>query len=236
MARESDSPFNVWWAGSAILLVLVLMGGVFLGVQIARHSGDENTQSEAPKDSGPGSAETGENKAPSPGDGCEVPVEDTSYPTKAPPTDWELYNNTYKQPVSDDFGPVKREGTMWRCFAHSPKGALFAGLGLLVDFSVGEEEEAALKSPKRDRLHEEQVNAAGGAGSLAEVSGFKIVSYEDNRAQISYLMQLGNTKGTVDVVVVWNEEANDWRLDFDAQDPNPEQVSEAEEDTYTDWG
>jgi len=38
-------------------------------------------------------------------------------------------------PVSAEHGPAKMDGDFWRCFSHTPSGAVFAGLTLLLDIS-----------------------------------------------------------------------------------------------------
>ena len=34
-------------------------------------------------------------------------------------------------PVSEEYGPLVRDEGVWNCYAHSPTGAVYAGLGLL---------------------------------------------------------------------------------------------------------
>lgn len=57
---------------------------------------------------------------------CKVDDGDQSIPKKAPKADaWPDYHGT-GIPVSDEYGPTKREGDVWSCYSHSPTGALFA--------------------------------------------------------------------------------------------------------------
>lgn len=58
--------------------------------------------------------------------GCSLPDGDQKIPNSAPPVDEWVDVNGAGVPTSKTYGPEKREGDLFGCYAHSPTGALFA--------------------------------------------------------------------------------------------------------------
>lgn len=58
--------------------------------------------------------------------GCSLPDGDQKIPNTAPPVDEWANVNGVGVPTSKTYGPEKREGDLYGCYAHSPTGALFA--------------------------------------------------------------------------------------------------------------
>ncbi|MDU4924224.1 hypothetical protein [Dermabacter sp.] len=58
--------------------------------------------------------------------GCSLPDGDQKIPNTAPPVDEWVSVNGIGVPTSKAYGPEKREGDLFGCYAHSPTGALFA--------------------------------------------------------------------------------------------------------------
>src|SRR5690606_14628241 len=77
---------------------------------------------------------------------CPALSTDTSFPNDAPATEWKRHPAGMLLPVSAEHGPAKMDGDFWRCFSHTPSGAIFAGLTLLLDISGAGVIDAAAKS------------------------------------------------------------------------------------------
>lgn len=221
---ESKSPFNIWWVAAAGFLVLVVVGAVVLGFQLGRSDDGEPTAAETTPTEAPmaGGGETeaagGETEAAGGQDReCGALSDDQDYPTEAPPTEWETYgSSSMTVPVSDEYGPLKRDGALWECYAHSPTGAVYAGLGLIASFSIGGEYDAAIDSPQAESALEEQAAEAG--VSFPSFSGFRIDEYSDEAARITYYGEQGEYTVGISFSVKWDVQADDWRLDWSRPD------------------
>lgn len=221
-SSENRSPFNMWWFAAAGFVVLILVAAVILGIRIGatRSSGaaDETqstqsveTEAASEREESEGAAEVGTRE-------CSAQLSDNQdYLTEAPPTEWELYgSSSFSIPVSEEFGPAKRDGDLWGCFAHSPGGAVYAGLPLLASFSVGGVYEAAVDSPAAQSALEDEAADAG--ATFPTFSGFRIDEYSESSARITYY---GTTDGHVvgmTFSLLWDETADDWRLDWSRPD------------------
>lgn len=227
MAREPFSPqFNVWWVLSAALVAIVLLGGIAIGVFVGRGQSEPDQAAEQTPSS---AGTTGAN----PGGVCNVPADDQDYPLEAPETKWELYQNVVSVPTSDEYGPLKREGAFWQCYARSPKGALFAAFNLSQAFTLGDVYDAAVDSPGAKELFAQQAEVPKQDRTILEVSGFQIVNYDTNQATVSLLMTNSGTEGTVDIPLIWDETAGDWR--WDAANTTPPAPAE-DTSGYIPWG
>lgn len=227
MADSTRSPFTLWWAAAGIFLILVLAGGAFIGFQLGRSGGEpETAPTQPPQTNSNGGAAQ-------PAGGCDVPADNQDYPTSAPETQWELYQDRFTMPVSPEFGPTIKDGDFWRCYAHSPTGAVFAGIGLSGMFSVGLVYEAAEDSAGAQQAFETEQNAGGG-NQLADVTGFRVDSYSEDAATVTYSAAAGEAEGTMEISLVWDETASDWRLDYSAGEMAFSQ--DFEESQFTPWG
>lgn len=228
MAREEpfSTKFNVWWVLSAALVALVLVGGIALGFFAGRSNGEKTGEQEpAPSQS--------DTTATSPTGGpCGVPADDQDYPVEAPETKWELYSNVVTVPTSNTYGPTKREGDFWQCYAHSPKGALFAAFNLSQAFTTGGVYEAAVDSPMAKELYESESQADSSQTTFPEVAGFSIDSYSDSKATISLLFKSADVDANATIELVWDETADDWRWDAE-NSPEPGPVEDTSK--YTAW-
>lgn len=230
MAKEPfNTQFNVWWVLSAALLAIVLVAGILIGIFVGRDTGGSDQAQKPPAESG---ATTAAAPADS-GGNCNVPSDDQDYPVEAPGTKWELYKNVVSLPTSETYGPTKREGAFWQCYAHSPKGALFASFNLSQAFTTGGVYEAAVDTPGAKEIFESEANIDSSASVLPELAGFKIDSYSESAATISLLFKSGDMYGNATVELVWDNEAGDWRWDAE-NSPEPEAVEDT--DQYTMWG
>lgn len=206
--KEQSSPFNMWWWAAAGFIVIVLIAA--LGLVFLTKSGDNNGTTSQP----PSPAEATNNPPAQTKNGqCEGLSNDQSYPTTAPETKWEVYDNSaLTVPISKEFGPLEHGGKMPRCFAHSPAGAAYAAPNLTGAFSIGLQKEAAADSPEADELFEDQKEADN--SNLATIRGFRIDSYTDSEAEVSLYGEHGDIQASIKVALLWDEQANDWRLDL----------------------
>lgn len=227
MSKEPFSTnFNIWWVLSAALIAGILVfGGIFLGMN---WNSDDKSEEAAPKPA--------ETTAAAPDDesegACDVASDDQEYPTKAPDTEWELYENVASVPTSNTYGPTKKDGEFWQCYAHSPKGALFASFGLSQAFTTGQVYEAAVDTPGARDIFDENSAVQDSEGAAVEVAGFKIDSYSDTEATVVLLVNVNGQLGTSPIQLVWDESAGDWRWDAE-NTPPPEQVDSDE--GFTTW-
>lgn len=133
-------------------------------------------------------------------------------------------------PVSKDYGPASRDGYFWRCFSRTTTGATFAGIGLLADFLSGEAIDSAVPSDKRDILFKPLV---GQKQAAPRITGYKVINSSGKEATISYLYRDNDgVPAALKAVVVWDESAEDWRLDMERWKI---QVG-IDPDSYTAWG
>lgn len=226
MAREEpfSTKFNVWWVLCAALVAVVLVGGIAIGFFAGRKQ-DSNAAEEQP-------APTSAEGASSTGGACNVPADDQTYPTEAPETKWELYENVASVPTSQTYGPMKKDGAFWQCFAHSPKGALFASFNLSQAFVGGKVYEAAVDTPGAKDIYDENDAVASSEGAAVEVAGFQIESYSETEATIVLLLKVNGQLGSSPMTLIWDDAADDWRWDVE-NTPPPEPVES--DDGFTTW-
>ena len=158
--------------------------------------------------------------SPSPSDwGCRPSDTDTSLPAQAP-TDvtWSIVN-TVAVPTSSSAGPLQTSGLVARCYAHTPRGALMAAVNLFY--------RVAVEAPQVTVVQEQVVPGAGAtalenqlktvtdpiqAGELAQLAGYRIVSYTPDTTVITLVngSVQSNTLKASDVTVQWS--GGDWKL------------------------
>ncbi|GAA2942967.1 hypothetical protein ACFO7V_03180 [Glutamicibacter bergerei] len=149
---------------------------------------------------------------------CPALSTDTTFPNEAPDTEWKRHPAGMLLPVSDSHGPAKMDGDFWRCFSHTPSGAVMSGITLLFDFSSGGVLDAAADSTQREVLFEEWKNAETPA-EFPLISGFRVMDSSDQTASIEYLAPVADQYAYTRVNVLWDEKANDWRLDLSSGEP-----------------
>lgn len=217
---ETDPLGKNWklWGGIlAFIAVLIIVGLVFF----PRSSAEPETAPTAPAPSVP--AETTEASSsptaskPVSGD-CPSLSTDNSFPNDAPETEWKRHPAGMLLPVSADHGPAKQDGEFWRCFSHSPTGAVLAGFTLVIDFSAGREIEAAADSVNREKLFAEQGSGTSSEG-FPPMLGYRVMNSSDDSAIVEYLSKTGEQYASMSVDLVWSEKENDWRLDLSTSAP-----------------
>ncbi|WP_146131217.1 hypothetical protein [Nesterenkonia sandarakina] len=206
-----------------ILVVIVGLLTIPTGSNEAEEP-DEGLNAEGPDPS----AQPVEPEEPSETDGetperCEDMDADDSFPTEAPEFTWEDFEGSggFAVPVSEEHGPAVQEDGFWRCFSQTPSGAAFAAQILFLDFVVSREYEAAIDSPGAREI------LAQGEGDDPEeyydgvlVRGFRIVDSSDEEATVQVWQSVPemSADGAYELTLLWDEEANDWRLDLASGD------------------
>lgn len=229
---ESDPLGKNWklWGGIlAFIAAVVVLGLIF----VPRSSpAPEAAQTTAPAPSVP--VESGQ-ASPSPsqplsGD-CPALSTDTSFPNDAPATEWKRHPAGMLLPVSSGHGPAKRDGNFWRCFSHTPTGALYAGIALGFEFTAGGALEAAQDSPKRQEIFDRENSIEGSSYPLIE--GYRIMNSSDDSASIEYMATEAGQSGSLRIDLVWSEKDHDWRLDVSSGIADWKLVNDTS--SFTDW-
>ena len=149
---------------------------------------------------------------------CGLPDGDQSKPVTPPSnTKWELVGKFAVPTSPQGFGPGNTtEDGVRTCFAHSPNGALYAGVNMITLGSSGRGDLLAkyliADGPERDKMLREETAAPPQTSETAafQVSGFKIVDYSNNRAVVEYGLTTANgSSGSVSVVMQWQN--GDWK-------------------------
>lgn len=220
---ETPSPWTRpgFLLSGGIVALIVVMG---IALAITTRGGKPPTDPATPTRSAQGTASpsTGTDAAASV---CGLPGHDTTGTLNAPPRDttWTLVG-TIALPATDSGGPGVVEDTGLRyCYAHTPEGAVLAALNMYSWTTVskvdpeGALEHAVAQGPGYDALANgdgESPSDAGGEPVIAQIRGFRLVSYSDGAAMVDVALQA--TKGSATslvhqpVEVAWDR--GDWRI------------------------
>lgn len=217
---ENDPLGKNWklWGGIlAFIIALIIVGLIFL----PRGTNEPQTAPTTPAPSVPvqtASPSTSPSASkPATGD-CPAMSTDNSFPNDAPETEWKRHPAGMLLPVSAEHGPAKQDGNFWRCFSHTPTGALYAGLTLLLDFSSAGVIDAAAESPQRQELFDEWMSLEQPT-EYPVISGYRIMNSSDNDASVEYIGPAGDQYVSTRVDLIWDPKAYDWRLDLSSGEP-----------------
>lgn len=229
---ESDPLGKSWklWGGVlAFIAVLVILGLIF----VPRNTpAPEAAPTTAPAPSIPVESSEPSTTPSKPLSGhCPALSTDTSFPNDAPATEWKRHPAGMILPVSSEFGPAKRDGDFWRCFSHTPTGALYAGIALGFDFTAGGVLEAAQDSPNRQKIFDKENGIEGASYPLIE--GYRIMNSSNDSASIEYMATEAGKSGALRIDVVWSEKDHDWRLDVSSGIADWKLVNDTS--AFTDW-
>ncbi|MGW0660565.1 hypothetical protein [Streptodolium elevatio] len=174
----------------------------------------------------------------------------TAQPTQVPShIEWVDYRGLMV-PLSRMAGPAERVGSVARCFAPTPAGALLAAANIVIRHPVAPDwrslvERQVVPGPGRDayvRLRERQPGPTvdsvvpPAADRLARLAGFRFVSYSPQSAAVALLFRMSNGELRASVhTVLWAE--GDWKLQMrdDGSDAFMEQIATGPEG-YVEWG
>jgi hypothetical protein len=152
--------------------------------------------------------------------GCRTDDSDQERPTAAPKDfEWKA-NGTGLVPVSRTAGPLKYDGSVWSCFAHTPTGAVLAAHAITDHFSYKGwrevMEQQVVPGPGRDALvasrSEEQDKPTSGKADAGGYAGFTILTYNEEESTVMLLLRGPNAGvyATASVTVQWHE--GDWKI------------------------
>jgi len=237
---ETDPLGRNWklWGGILAFIVVVVIAGLVFFPRINPEPEATATepaptvpvQTSSPSSS-PSASASASASQPATGD-CPALITDNSFPNDAPATEWKRHPAGMLLPVSADHGPAKTEGDFWRCFSHTPTGAVLAGFTLVIDFSAGQEIDAASDSINRDRLFQEQSNSTNDE-EFPPLLGYRITSSNTDSAKVQYLSKGGEDYASLTVNLMWSEIDHDWRLDLSSGAPEWSLVNDTS--SFTDF-
>lgn len=235
--------FNAWWLAAAIL-VLAVIAALVLVLTFGGRDNPEGDTSPSGAPSTPSQPSEDESTPPETGGVCDLPS-GSDIPTVGPDAEW-VNRSFLLVPESSTFGPVKRDGYQWGCFAPSPTGALFAASNILGGLIAAQDsgefaafvESAAVDNDGRDRWIEENGSEVSppSAGAAPQISGFRFESVKSDEV----VVRIGATQGSGDrafngywtMTLVWDDDASTWLIDVERFDLFPTQD---ELSTFTSW-
>lgn len=133
---------------------------------------------------------------------------------------WELYHG-FAVPYSDTTGPYRVEGARATGYAHTPTGALIAGVQIYARalLSEGDRWERVVRAqvvPNEGRktyiTNRSEVTSEVSPGQLGQIAGFRFVSYTDRTAVIQYVSRFPSS-GELQVTTYtlrWSDDT--WKL------------------------
>ncbi|MDX2525486.1 hypothetical protein ACSCB1_18625 [Streptomyces europaeiscabiei] len=225
---EWEQPFwqqRGWILSAGFLVVLLVLAVLFAvtgdgGEGPAGSSGDPNPE---PTSTSTSKSPDGKGTSDARPAGCRTDDRDQAKPTGAPRDFHWKANGTGLVPVSKAAGPLKYDGPVWSCFAHTPLGAVMAahsitdhlsydGWRKVVDRQVvpGAGRDALIAS--RSQEADKSTTGSPDAGGYA---GFTVLSYDETQATVMVLVRgMGDGGfGSASVTVRWRD--GDWKLSPD---------------------
>jgi hypothetical protein len=172
---------------------------------------------------------------------CPALADGTPIPSGAPPGVAWRHLGAMPVPVSPTAGPAHRTGAAWRCYAHSPTGAVLAAFGIPAALCGPSWRPATalevLPGPGRRAFL-----AAGAlqrftppAGTITRPVGFAVVSYRWAQATVETLVADGSEFAASFRTLAWSH--GDWRLVMlpdGTTGPGPQIITTAS--GFTLWG
>jgi hypothetical protein len=219
MAKKNDNapaPAGLslgWWVAAGLLVVLVV--AVIIGVVLWPRdttASPENTATPTATAQSPTSE-------PAQAGACTTTGADQTVPAEAPDTVWKTHPDQMLVPTSEKYGPSTQDGSLWACFERSPMGAVFAGPNLMAALNANESE-AAVSGPGRDEVLQENASANNDF-ERPVIEGFRVLAADENSATIDYWATTGGQDYSMDLDLVWDQEAADWRLNLETPGDHP---------------
>ena len=226
---EWEQPFwqqRGWILSAGFLVVLLVLAVLFA---VTGNGGGGATGSSGDPDpaptSTPSGSDSGEGKGTSDARpaGCRTDDGDQAKPTEAPRDFHWKANGTGLVPVSKAAGPLKYDGPVWSCFAHTPMGAVMAVHSITDHLSYDGWREVVdrqvVPGAGRDALiatrSEEADKSTTGTPDAGGYAGFTVLSYDETQATVMVLVRgMGDGGyGSASVNVRWRD--GDWKLSPD---------------------
>lgn len=240
--ETSESPFTrPGFIVSAVVVALVLVLGAILGtVGIVNATRDEPTVAPATTTSEEESEQPSEPAVGASICGLEGEVLEGTV-DEAPAAEWE-FQGTIGYPTSKEFGPGKTDATGVRsCFQHSPEGALFMAANAAAQGSDPATAEEWLRyalsdGAGRDALLDEGGEATGSEGTRVQITGYKVLNYDGDTAQVDLLATATSQGQSADISSVYYLawEDGDWKLDTNTATPLDVGTA-VDTSSYTPW-
>lgn len=233
---ESDPLGKNWklWGGILAFIVVLVIAGLVFFPRInpePEATATEPAPSVPVETTSPTASPSASTSKPASGD-CPALSTDDSFPNDAPATEWKRHPAGMLLPVSADHGPAKMDGDFWRCFSHTPTGAVLAGFTLVIDFSAGGEIDAASESMNRQRLFDEQGSSTSSEG-FPPMLGYRVMNSSNDSAIVEYLSKTGEQYAAMSINLAWSEKDHDWRLDLTSGPPKWSTVNDPS--SYTEF-
>lgn len=216
---EWEQPFwqqRGWILSAGFLLVLIVLAAVTLMT-----SGDDASEASGtptPTATASDADESGgENDRPA---GCRTDDSEQEKPTAAPKDMYWKAAGNILVPVSKSAGPLKFDGPVWSCFAHTPMGAVFAAHAITNHFGsegwrevverqvvpgLGRDAFVAKRSEKED-------DSASDAPEEATLAGFTVLSYNEEEATVMVLAHVPSADKYASLSVTLRWQDGDWKV------------------------
>lgn len=196
---------------AAVLVVALLAAGIVIFL-LPKGQSDAQPASPTP---GTGSTPAASASASAAGSSvCGLPTSTETSLGAAPETKWELVG-TMAAPIDPQIGPGKTDAQGIRsCFAHTPKGALYAAVNLWALGSDPSKERAiaeqlAAKGPGREAGMKAPQTQAPASAVRIQIAGFN-VSYTANQAVVDLAFKADNgALASVRTTLLWQD--GDWK-------------------------
>jgi hypothetical protein len=202
-----------WWISGGLLVVLVV--GIIVGVVIWPRDTSAVPDNTTP----PTAPATTDEPAAKAGTACKATNVDTTLPDEAPETTWQTHPSEMLVPTSEKYGPTVQDGNLWSCFERSPTGAVFAGANLTAALSMSEAD-AAISGPGRDTALEENASASNDY-ERPVIEGFRVLAADESTATVEYWASSQGQTYSMGLDLVWDENAEDWRLNLETPGDHP---------------
>jgi hypothetical protein len=224
---EWEQPFwqqRGWILSAGFLLVLVVFGAFAL---MTHGGGGKPNAADDPSPSRSATATPTRNSGnqddrPA---GCHTDDSDQEKPTAAPKGVYWKALGTGLMPASKTAGPLKFDGPVWYCYAHTPMGAVFAAHAITGHLAYPGWREVVerqfVPGPGRDAYvaKRSQVQDKSVSGQPDDISfvGFSVLSYNGTETTLTLLggKPSESRYGAVSMTLRWQD--GDWKLVADSQ-------------------
>ncbi|MBV9450746.1 MAG: hypothetical protein JO345_33135 [Streptosporangiaceae bacterium] len=215
-----------WTAATGLLAILVIIAVVLTISSSTSHQATGTKQPSA------------DNQA----QACPASSSSDAIPT-APPADLRWKNvGPMLVPTSATAGPMRYQGSVWECYAHSPMGAVIAAYDIFAslaspDWRTAAEHEIAPGPGEQAFIAagNSQTYQAPAPGQIAPAVGFEILSYTPQQATIEALASAGDGYQADERTVAWVN--GDWKMVLTPDGkPGPDTQLVTSADGFVLWG
>ena len=214
-STESTTESNPFTKPGFIIAAALVVALLAAGIVIFLLPKGQSDAQQAPPTPGTGNTPAVSPSASAAGSSvCGLPTSTETSLGAAPETKWELVG-TMAAPTDPQIGPGKTDARGIRsCFAHTPKGALYAAVNLWALGSDPSKERAiaeqlAAKGPGREAGMKAPQTQAPASAVKIQIAGFN-VSYTANQAVVDLAFKADNgALASVRTTLLWQD--GDWK-------------------------